>query len=88
MIFKNVTPEDSALLRGYYENCNYGLCEYSVGTKLMWADELHPAFAQEAGCLIVKNVHQGQVVFDGPPEAVTDGVLREIYGGEAAHEAD
>ena len=30
----------------------------------------------------------GRVVFDGPPEAVTDGVLREIYGGEAAHEAD
>lgn len=36
----------------------------------------------------VLGLRQGQVVFDGPPEAVTETVLRDIYGGEAVHEAD
>lgn len=36
----------------------------------------------------ILGLRQGQVVFDGPPAAVTEAVLREIYRGEAAHEAD
>ena len=34
--FKPVTKQDAPRLRRYYQNCDYGLCEYSVGTKLMW----------------------------------------------------
>ena len=34
--FKPVTKQDGAKLRRYYKTCNYGLCEYSLGTKLMW----------------------------------------------------
>ena len=34
--FKPVTQRDGARLRRYYENCDYELCEYSLGTKLMW----------------------------------------------------
>ena len=36
----------------------------------------------------ILGLRQGRVVFDGPPDAVTEAVLRDIYGGEAAHEAD
>ena len=35
LTFKNVTVRDAAMLRRYYENCDYALCEYSVGVKLM-----------------------------------------------------
>ena len=34
--FKAVTQQDGGKLRKYYKDCQYGLCEYSVGTKLMW----------------------------------------------------
>ena len=36
----------------------------------------------------ILGLRQGRVVFDGSPDAVTEAVLRDIYGGEAAHEAD
>ena len=36
MIFEPVTPQNAEKLRPYYINCNYRLCEYSVGVKLMW----------------------------------------------------
>ena len=36
----------------------------------------------------ILGLRQGRVVFTGPPEAVTETVLRDIYGGEAVHEAD
>ena len=35
----------------------------------------------------ILGLRQGRVVFDGSPDAVTEAVLRDIYGGEAAHEA-
>ena len=49
--YKSVTKQDAPRLRRYYQNCSYGLCEYSVGTKLMWRKSLHPAWAEVAGCL-------------------------------------
>lgn len=64
--FKPVTRQDAAKLRKYYENCPYGLCEYAVGTKLMWKKVLSPAWAEAAGCLIVRNCIHGQTVFDYP----------------------
>ena len=35
----------------------------------------------------ILGLRQGRVVFDGPPAAVTEAVLKDIYGGETAHEA-
>lgn len=64
--FQEITPKDGGMLRRYYENCSYGLCEYSVGTKLMWRGALHPAWAEVAGCLLIRNVSNGTVVFDYP----------------------
>ena len=58
--FTPITQEHDALLRRYYEGCDYGLCEYSAGTKLMWGEILHPAFTEAAGCLIVRNESDGR----------------------------
>lgn len=79
--FKSVTKQDGTKLRKYYQNCNYGLCEYSVGTKLMWRTSLHPTWTEVAGCLVVRNTHNGQVLFDYPipgPEGDEDAALEAI----------
>ena len=31
--FKPVTKQEAPRLRRYYQTCEFGLCEYSVGTK-------------------------------------------------------
>ena len=36
----------------------------------------------------ILGLRQGHIVFDGPPAAVSESILKDIYGGEAAHEAD
>ena len=74
--FKPVTKQDGAKLRRYYKDCDYGLCEYSLGTKLMWRKVLHPAWAEIAGCLVVRNRDDGGWNFDYPvpgPEGDVDG---------------
>lgn len=79
--FTPITAEHGALLRGYYGTCNYGLCEYSAGTKLMWGERLHPAFAEAEGCLIVRNEMDGEFLFDYPvpgPEGDEDAALSAI----------
>ncbi len=79
--FKPVTKQDASKLRKYYKDCDYGLCEYSVGTKLMWRPTLHPAWAEAAGCLVVRNEHDGKWVFDYPvagPEGDEDAALEAI----------
>ena len=79
--FKPVTQRDAARLRSYYENCGYELCEYSLGTKLMWRENFHPQWAEVAGCLVVKNDHRGETVFDYPipgPEGDEDAALCAI----------
>ena len=64
--FKPVTPKTIPLLRRYYESCAYRLCEYSVGLKLMWAHALHCAWAEEAGCLLIRSRVAGRYAFDYP----------------------
>ena len=79
--FKSVTKQDGPKLRRYYKDCDYGLCEYSVGTKLMWRNTLHPTWTETAGCLVVRNNIDSQVVFDYPvpgPEGDEDQALTEI----------
>ncbi|MEG1593205.1 MAG: GNAT family N-acetyltransferase [Oscillibacter sp.] len=64
--FKPVTQQDGGKLRKFYQDCPYTLCEYSVGTKLMWRAALNPTWAEIAGCLVVRNTIDGRVVFDYP----------------------
>ena len=85
--FQELTAEHGAYLRPYYERCDYRLCEYSLGVKLMWRGHLHPAFDEAAGCLIIRNVIDGDTVFDYPipgPEGDTDAALTAIEGYCAA----
>ena len=81
MIFEPVTPQNAEKLRPYYINCDYRLCEYSVGVKLMWGGVLRPAYCQAAGCLIVRNEIDGRYQFDFPvpgPEGDVDAALTLI----------
>ena len=64
--WKTVTVEDMPRLRKYYKNCNYRLCEYSAGVKLMWRGVLHSQWAEVAGCLVVRNGTAGSYMFDYP----------------------
>lgn len=81
--FKTISLEHETLLRQYYSQCTYGLCEYSLGVKLMWSEHWHPEFAESCGCLVVLNhsAHYG-CMFDFPiplPETGdVDGALDEI----------
>ena len=79
--FQSVTKRDAARLRKYYESCNYGLCEYAVGTKLMWRKALGHTWTETAGCLVIRNLIHGKVEFDYPvpgPDGDEDAALEAI----------
>lgn len=81
LTFKPVTKQDAAKLRTYYEHCDYQLCEYSVGVKLMWRKTLQPAWTEVAGCLVVRGSSGNHVFFDYPvpsEEGDVDAALEAI----------
>ncbi len=82
LTFKPITVRDAGLLRRYYRDCGYELCEYSAGVKLMWRNTLHYTWAEAAGCLIIRcESEQGHVSFDYPvagPEGDEDAALSAI----------
>lgn len=64
--FKPVTKQDGNKLKKYYKDCEFGLCEYSVGTKMMWRSLWKYQWAEVAGCLVVHGVDEGRWIFDYP----------------------
>lgn len=74
LIFKCLAIEDLPVLRKYYADCGYRLCEYSFGTKWMWRNYLHPSWAEVADCLVVCNTIEGQIMFDYPVAGEQGGV--------------
>ena len=65
--FKPIQVKSVPRLRKYYSRCDYRLCEYSAGVKLMWRQHWRPSFAESHGCLVVLNQshHLGHI-FDYP----------------------
>lgn len=90
--FKPISEQYSPLLRKYYSQCTYRLCEYSLGVKLMWRDHWRPEFAESHGCLVVLNhsAHYG-AMFDFPiplpGEGDVDAALDEIDAWRLEKEA-
>ena len=79
--FKTITKQTASRLRKYYERCDYGLCEYSVGTKMMWSRALNTVWAEAAGCLIMRCGKEGHWKFDYPvpgPEGDEEAALDAI----------
>jgi len=79
--FEPITLENAGKVRAYFARCEYRLCEYSVGVKLMWGRYLHADFTEVAGCLIVRNQINGRTQFDYPipgPEGDEEEALRQI----------
>lgn len=79
--FKPVTKQDGSKLRKYYQDCQYGLCEYSVGTKMMWRSTLKYSWAEIAGCLVMRCEDQGRWMFDYPvagPEGDEEAALAAV----------
>ncbi len=81
--FTPIDESHASLLRQYYGQCTYRLCEYSLGVKLMWRDHWKPAFAESHGCLVALNhsAHYG-AMFDFPiplpGEGDVDAALDDI----------
>jgi len=65
--FRPISEPYAPLLRKYYSQCTYRLCEYSLGVKLMWREHWRPEFAESHGCLVALNhsAHYG-ALFDFP----------------------
>ena len=79
--FQPVRRQDAAKLRKYYEHCDYQLCEYSVGTKLMWRSTLKYVWTEMAGCLVLCRKNGRNWDFDYPvpgPEGDEDAALNAI----------
>ena len=79
--FKPVTKRDGGKLRKYYQDCSYGLCEYSVGVKLMWRKALKTQWSEAAGCLLIRNFHYDRYMYDYPvpgPEGDEDAALEAL----------
>lgn len=81
--FTPIDEQYAPLLRKYYSQCTYRLCEYSLGVKLMWKDHWKPEFAESHGCLVIPNhsAHYG-AMFDFPiplpGEGDVDAALDDI----------
>ena len=63
-------------IAAYYRSCNFNICEYSLGIKLMCASLYRYRFAEVAGCLICRDEYEGIVYFDYPVVG-EGGVLEE-----------
>ena len=53
-------------LKVYYSDCQYGICESSLGVKLMWERTAEYRFAEAGDCLVCLQNADGQLYFDYP----------------------
>ena len=87
--FEPIGPESEAWIRPFYAACSYRLCDYSMGVKLMLAEQQHARFAVIHQCLICQLDYEGQILFELPvpgPEVRIEDALRWIETWCAVHE--
>ena len=77
------TPRELGIERiaAYYRNCSFGICEYSLGIKLMWEKTYEYCFAEACGCLIGRDRYGGEIYFDYPvagKDGDVEGAIRAI----------
>lgn len=68
-------------LAEYYRGCDFEICEYSLGIKLMWAQTYDYQFAEACGCLIARDCYDGEIYFDYPvagKDGDVEGAIRAI----------
>lgn len=81
MNFSPVTERSLPLLRQYYADCSYRLCEYSSLIKIMLRDTMPSEWTEVAGCLVVRSQYHGQHYFEYPvpgPSGDVDAALMTI----------
>lgn len=66
LTFSPIQTKNIDKIRRAYRHCSYRLCDYSLGTKLMWKADLRPQVAFFGGCMIVKGTYEGEIKFDFP----------------------
>ncbi len=79
--FTPVTERSIPLLRSYYANCTFRLCEYSALVKLMMLPSMPTDWAEAAGCLVVRSLFRGRYYFDYPvagPSGDVEAALEQI----------
>ena len=68
-------------LAEYYRGCDFEICEYSLGIKLMWAETYEYQFSEACGCLIARDRYDGEIYFDYPvagKDGDVEGAIRAI----------
>ena len=68
-------------LAEYYRRCDFEICEYSLGIKLMWAQTYDYQFSEACGCLIARDRYDGEIYFDYPvagENGDVEGAIRAI----------
>ena len=79
--FAPVTEASLPVLRRYYSDCSYRLCEYSSLVKFMLRDSMPSEWAEVAGCLVVRSQYHGQYFFEFPvpgPSGDVDAALEQM----------
>ena len=66
LIFEALQDDNACQLCHFYKNSPYHISDYSIGIKRMWGDRLHPEFAVNNGCVLVRCTVLGRPVFEFP----------------------
>ena len=90
LCFQALAKIDPARLAAAQNRCPYRLCDYAVGTKMIWSAYYKTVVAEVAGCLVFRNGSGRRIFFDLPlpfcdtadPDAALTAIERYCAEGE------